>query len=180
MGTLLKFFVLWVGCCFMACSTQRHRQSEVNQRREERILDFRAMSVEQLDSLSVAQVHQVYQQQDAVAIVPVGRFSYHPGSGFSGEAEKVVIFGKRNTIYDSLQNKHHRYTLRERQKLRDSSHTRESQRYRTKTVEHTGTPGWRWWLIVIAVIALMILARVLRKRPRLWKLLGFLFSDKPK
>lgn len=181
MGTLLKLFVLWAGCCMMACcSIQRHRQSEVKQRREVRVLDFHAMSVEQLDSLSVAQVHRAYQQLEAVAIAPVGRFSYHPGSGFSGQAEKVVIYSRRDVVYDSLRSEHHKHTLQEGRQLRDSTHTAEAQRYEAKTVARTGPPNWYWWLIAIAVITLMILARVLRKRFRLWKLLRFLFPDKPK
>ncbi|MCX2680633.1 hypothetical protein OOZ15_11830 [Galbibacter sp. EGI 63066] len=181
MGTPLKLLILWAGCCLLSCcNTQRHRQSQVKQRREVRILDFRAMSVEQLDSLSVVRVHRAGQQLEVVAITPVGRFSYHPGSGFSGEAEKVVVYGRRNTVYHALQKEHHNHILQEKRRLRDSSHTAEAQRYEAKAVERTGTPGRGWWLIVIAVIVLMILVRVIRKRSRLWKLLGMLFPGKPK
>ncbi|UGU17931.1 hypothetical protein LS482_08625 [Sinomicrobium kalidii] len=185
MDTLPKLFILWAGCCMMACSTSRylsgrHRQSEMKERREARILGFRAMSVEQLDSLSVVRVHEAGQQLEAVAIEPVGRFSYHPGSGFSGEAEKVVIYGKRHTVLDALQKEHHNHTLREKRSLNDSSHTAEAQRYEAKDVERTGATGWCWWLIAMAVIVLVILALVLRKHFRWWNLSGFLFPKKPR
>ncbi|UGU18113.1 hypothetical protein LS482_09560 [Sinomicrobium kalidii] len=187
MDSALKLLLLWAGCCMMACSTHRHRQSEMKERREARVLGFRAMSVEQLDSLSVLQVHEVGQQLEAVAIKPVGRFSYHPGSGFSGAAEKVVIYGKRHTVLDALQKEHHNHTRQERRQLQDSTHTAEAQRYEAKAVERTGTPvpinigiGRCWWLIILVVIVLAILARVFRKHFRLWKLLRFLFPKKPK
>ncbi|RNL68234.1 hypothetical protein ED312_23300, partial [Sinomicrobium pectinilyticum] len=152
MDTLQKLFILWAGCCVVACSsTRRHRQSEIKQRSEARITDFRAMSVEQFDSLSVVQVHRALQEQEAVVINPVGRFNYYRDSGFSGEAEKVVIYGKRNTVYDALQNEHHSHTREEKRNLRDSSDTREVQQYEVKTVARTGTRGVSRWLIAIAV-----------------------------
>ncbi|WP_148044240.1 hypothetical protein, partial [Sinomicrobium pectinilyticum] len=159
MNTPLKLFLLWAGCCFLACcsisrsryTSGRHRQSETKQRSEARILDFRAMSVEQLDSLSLVQVHQALQELEAVAIHPVGRFSYHRDSGFSGEAEKVVIYNRRKVAYDALQNKHHSHTLQEKHNLRDSSDTREVQQHEVKTVARTGTRGVSRWLIAIAV-----------------------------
>ncbi|MGS2762943.1 hypothetical protein [Sinomicrobium sp. M5D2P9] len=187
MNTPLKLFLLWAGCFFMACcsisrsryTSGRHRQSEIKQRSEARITDFRAMSVEQFDSLSLAQVHQAWQELEAVAIVPVGRFSYHRDSGFSGEAEKVVIYNRRKVVYDALQNQHHSHTRQEKHNLRDSTHTREARQYEARAVQRTGAPGWRWWLIGIAFVALVFLARVIRKRFRWRKLLGFLFPDKP-
>ncbi|MGS2741711.1 hypothetical protein [Sinomicrobium sp. M5D2P17] len=180
MSTPLKLFILGAGCCFViCCSTRRHRQSEIKQRSEARITNFRAMSVEQFDSLSVAQVHQTWQELEAVAIMPVGRFSYHRDSGFSGEAEKVVIYGRRNVAYDALQNQRHSHTRQEKRKLRDSTHIREAQRYEAKAVQRTGATSWRWWWIAIAVMVLIVLARVIRKYFRWRKLLGFLFPDKP-
>ncbi|MGS2764572.1 hypothetical protein [Sinomicrobium sp. M5D2P9] len=180
MNTPLKLFLLWAGCCFViCCSTRCHRQSEIKQRSEARITDFRAMSVEHLDSLSVVQVRQAWQELEAVAIHPVGRFSYHRDSGFSGEAEKVVIYNRHNVVYDALQNQRHSHTRQEKHQQRDSSHTREVQQHEVKTVARTITTGWRWWLIAIAVLVFVVLARVIRKRFRWRKLLGFLFPDKP-
>ncbi|MGS2762956.1 hypothetical protein [Sinomicrobium sp. M5D2P9] len=168
MDTLQKLFILWAGCCVVACSsTRHHRQSEIKQRSEARITDFRAMSVEQFDSLSVVQVHQAWQELEAVAIVPVGRFSYHRDSGFSGEAEKVVIYGQHNVVYDALQNEHRSHTLQEKHNLRDSTHTREAQRYEARAVQRTGATSRRWWWIAIAVLAFIVLARVIRKRFRI-------------
>ncbi len=136
------------------------------------------MSVEQFDSLSMARVHRADQQLEAVAITPVGPFSYHRDSGFRGEAEKVVIYGKRNAVYDVLQKQHHRHTRLDQQSLRDSTHTRETVQYRTKTTARTGTSGPGRWLIFIAVIVLIILARVLGKRLPLRKLFRVLFGDR--
>ncbi|WP_072315767.1 hypothetical protein [Sinomicrobium oceani] len=184
MDTLPKLCILWAGCCVVACSSTsrylsgHHRQSEIQQHSEARITDFRAMSVEQLDSLSLVQVHQAWQELEAVAIHPVGRFSYHRDSGFSGQAEKVVIYNRRKVAYDALQNEHHSHTLQERHQQRDSTHTRETVQYRTKTTARTGTSGSGRWLIFIAVIVLIILARVLGKRFSLGKLLRVLFGNR--
>ncbi|MGS2762494.1 hypothetical protein [Sinomicrobium sp. M5D2P9] len=116
---------------------------------------------------------------EAVAIVPVGRFSYHRDSGFSGEAEKVVIYNRRKVAYDALQNQHHSHTRQEKRKLHDSSDTREVQQHEVKTVERTGIRGASRWLIAIAVLVFIVLGRVIRKHFRWRKLLGFLFPGKP-
>ena len=180
MDTLQKLFILWACCCVVACSsTRHHRQSEIKQRSEARILDFRAMSVEQFDSLSLVQVHRALQELEVVAIAPVGRFNYHRDSGFSGEAEKVVIYGKRKVAYDALQNELHSHTLQEKHQQRDSTHSREAEQYEARAVQRTGATSPRWWWIAIAVLAFLVLARVLRKRSRLWKLLSFLYPRKP-
>ena len=180
MDTLPKLYILWVGCCVVACSSIRHhRQSEIKQRSEARITDFRALSVEQFDSVSVVQVQQAWQELEAVAIHPVGRFSYHRDSGFSGQAEKVVIYNRRKMAYDALQNEHHSHTRQEKHNLRDSSDTREMQQHEVKTVARTGTRRVSRWWIATAALVFIVLVRVTRKYFGWRKLLGFLFPGRP-
>ncbi|MGS2737891.1 hypothetical protein [Sinomicrobium sp. M5D2P17] len=90
-----------------------------------------------------------------------------------------LILDQLQNIYDALQNQHHSHTLQEKHNLRDSTHTREARQYEARAVQRTGATSPRWWLIAIAVLVFIVLARVIRKHFRWRKLLRLLFPGKP-
>ncbi|SEA51790.1 hypothetical protein [Pedobacter hartonius] len=113
--------------------------------------------IQQKDWLSKSEGVAFYQDTGsrnyAIQIWPKGNFTFSPGAGFSGEAEKILVEGniKKATLAAGM------YNIEQQDKGKAES--RVSEKKKQISDEHLKSkrslPSWKWMLTGVAMLAVL-------------------------
>lgn len=150
-------WIYWTGLViFGACSVSRHRQAESVRTGSSNAVIQRADSLHHRTSLIGLSGRELHLGRELLAITPTGTFSYHPDSGFTGRAARVVVYRERIHAADSTQQlvtSETRSGTSQAVESRREAHAIEKQERTTRRL-----PALPWWaMAVAAVVALIIL-----------------------
>ncbi|WP_257670564.1 hypothetical protein [Parapedobacter tibetensis] len=85
-----------------ACGVKRQQHTTSNRTTSAALSHERHLVASHRDRLNEVTTKKLHHSRELVAISPVGNFSYHPDSGFSGTASQVVVYRDEARETDSL------------------------------------------------------------------------------
>ena len=151
-------YILWAGLLVQACSVSRQQQNTMTHSAHTDAVQTYVHRTDQLDTIDQSRILQFRRQRDIVAFTPIGTFSYHPDSGFRGQASRVIVSRSHTEALDSSLNSRNsvatKYTS-----LRSETNSQEiSEVTGQLNMERVPfAPKWLWLTVGIATVAFLFL-----------------------
>ena len=154
------FLMLFLQACALFKNTKKESQSESSTVEKE----VAASSTLLLDSSVVEKLEWKNEETEAanqhIVIWPRGKFSFSPGRGFEGEADRIAIQGERwrKTASELEALSQTQLALVRHEKLLEKARLEERKKQQLKTSK----PPWSVYLVMVLALLLGLLAWLLK------------------
>lgn len=154
---VLVSVITGIGGCSVA--KERHKESRSTSSAETAL--SRRDSLLRRDTLVEWYARQFRSGRELLTITPVGDFTYHPDSGFSGRATKLVVYREQT---GETATRHGRKSSEASRTTRQQTNIRKAESGNTIESRESQTDfRFPWWLAIGALVLAAIVFRHLRK-----------------
>ncbi|WP_257667193.1 hypothetical protein [Parapedobacter tibetensis] len=155
-------WILWTGLLMQACSIKRQQHIEGSRTLSAVQATGLHSSMNRYDSLFEVAGSLSHLKRELLAIAPIGTFTYHPDSGFSGRASHILVYHEQSDQADSLlraQGQALQQRMQETTSGRLNTHSAYTDDRRADVSSMKS-----WWWFAAGLLILAALVRIVRGR----------------
>ncbi|WP_257669093.1 hypothetical protein [Parapedobacter tibetensis] len=155
-------WIVWTGLLVQACSISRQRHSQSSRTASAQKTFVHHEWRNRQDTLTEIFAGQLEVGHQVLAITPIGAFTYHPDSGFSGNASEIFVYRKQTKRTDTLRRSQGSETTQVSAGEAAIHHEKTAHVSESRDARHAFRVPW--WLAIGGVILIALLFRFVFRR----------------